>query len=456
MNIANIQHNVCIYFFNYQECAILNIRNSSVIFISAVPNETCDNIRCGANAVCQNLNNALTCICLPGFYGNPYMACRPECVVNSDCSSKLACINNKCENPCKDVCGVEAYCEAINHHAVCFCAPDQTGDPYIRCQSSLPTPPAFSICDPSPCGPYSRCLVSKTGFALCSCLPGYKGIPPMCQPECVSNSDCSLKETCVNQKCIDPCRGSCGVGAECVVVNHNPICSCRPGESGDPFVVCTTFVENESNDINPCAPSPCGPNSVCEIKSDHPVCSCLPNFSGSPPYCKPECIINQECPSSQACINEKCSDPCINACGSNAACNVVNHTPLCSCLQGYKGDAFIGCIAIEKSESITPCNPSPCGENTICSIVNKVARCSCIPPHIGNPYAGGCRPECSINSDCPNNLACLSNHCRDPCKDLCGINAECFVTNHVPVCTCFKGHEGDPFSSCRRIYAESK
>ncbi|XP_028157244.1 uncharacterized protein LOC114350564 isoform X7 [Ostrinia furnacalis] len=416
-----------------------------------VEQENCDNVRCGDNAICQEINGALTCTCLPNFFGNPYLSCRPECVVNSDCSPDLACLNNKCEDPCHNVCGLGALCKTVNHHAVCYCEPGFTGDPYIRCQSTPITPPVLSTCDPSPCGPYSRCLISPSGFAVCSCLPGHRGVAPMCQPECVSNSDCQQTEICVNQRCSNPCQGSCGVNAECITINHNPICSCGAKRTGDPFVACTEITD-EPVQRNPCVPSPCGPNSVCEVVSDRPVCSCRPNYSGTPPYCRPECVISQECPSHQACINEKCVDPCTNACGNNAKCNVVNHTPLCSCLEGYKGDAFVGCVAIPIVDIKTPCEPSPCGENTICTVVNDVARCSCIPPNIGNPYAGGCRPECSINSDCPNHLACLSNHCRDPCKDLCGVNAECTVTNHVPVCTCFKGYEGNPFSSCREEY----
>lgn len=412
--------------------------------------DTCNNIICGPNAVCEDSNGALTCKCLPDFHGNPYVSCRPQCVVNSDCAPELACLNNKCESPCKDICGLGSLCRTVNHHAVCYCENGHTGDPYVRCQPTIGPTPTLSTCDPSPCGPYSRCLVSPTGFAVCSCLPGHRGIVPMCQPECVSNSDCSQTDTCINQRCSNPCQGSCGVNAECVVVNHNPICSCSADHTGDPFVACAEVeYRNPDRDENPCVPSPCGPNSVCEIKSNHPVCSCRPNYSGKPPYCRPECVISQECPSNRACINERCVDPCSGMCGKNAKCDVVNHTPLCSCLEGYKGDAFIGCVPIGKSEA-TPCSPSPCGENSMCTVTNNVARCSCIPPNIGNPYAGGCRPECTLNSDCPNHLSCLSNHCRDPCKDLCGVNAECSVTNHVPICTCFKGYEGDPFSSCRQ------
>lgn len=100
--------------------------------------------------------------------------------------------------------------------------------------SSKPANP----CDPSPCGPYSRCLVSPQGFAVCSCLPNYQGAPPLCKPECIVSSDCQQTQACLNQKCVDPCPGTCGLGARCVVISHNPICSCPPGQDGDPFTKC--------------------------------------------------------------------------------------------------------------------------------------------------------------------------------------------------------------------------
>lgn len=74
--------------------------------------------------------------------------------------------------------------------------------------------------------------------AVCSCISGFIGAPPICRPECVISSDCLRREACTNQKCQDPCPGSCGRNTICNVVNHNPICSCRPGMTGDPFVNC--------------------------------------------------------------------------------------------------------------------------------------------------------------------------------------------------------------------------
>lgn len=74
--------------------------------------------------------------------------------------------------------------------------------------------------------------------AVCSCIEGYVGSPPSCRPECTINADCYLTEACSNQKCRNPCIGTCGVGAKCQVINHKPICSCPPSMTGDPFIRC--------------------------------------------------------------------------------------------------------------------------------------------------------------------------------------------------------------------------
>ena len=95
--------------------------------------------------------------------------------------------------------------------------------------------------------------------------------------------------------------------------------------------------------INVCQPSPCGPNAQCQILENSPSCTCLPDFIGSPPNCRPECISNSECPSYQACVNQKCKDPCIGACGINSLCQTVNHKPVCSCPIGFTGNARIQC-----------------------------------------------------------------------------------------------------------------
>ena len=95
---------------------------------------------------------------------------------------------------------------------------------------------------------------------------------------------------------------------------------------------------------DPCVPNPCGPNSHPPRKDGSRChCSCLPDMIGSPPNCRPECVVNSECPSNLACINRKCQDPCPGLCGFNAYCRVRNHVPICVCNQGYIGDPFSSC-----------------------------------------------------------------------------------------------------------------
>jgi len=53
--------------------------------------------------------------------------------------------------------------------------------------------------------------------------------------------------------------------------------------------------------------------------------------------------MHSECPSNEACIREKCQDPCPGSCGWGAQCNVINHTPMCTCPEGYEGNPFTKC-----------------------------------------------------------------------------------------------------------------
>lgn len=105
---------------------------------------------------------------------------------------------------------------------------------------------------------------------------------------------------------------------------------------------------------NPCQPSPCGPNSICREVNSHAVCSCQPNFRGSPPNCRPECVVSSECTQDKACVNQRCIDPCPGTCGVNAKCQVVNHSPICSCAKGYTGDPFVRCTQVECEHDFFP------------------------------------------------------------------------------------------------------
>ena len=94
-------------------------------------------------------------------------------------------------------------------------------------------------CLPSPCGSNTVCR-EQNGVGSCTCLPEFVGNPyEGCRRECVINSDCSTNKACIKDKCRDPCPGTCGQNAECQVINHLPVCFCRPEYTGDPFVHCS-------------------------------------------------------------------------------------------------------------------------------------------------------------------------------------------------------------------------
>lgn len=204
-------------------------------------------------------------------------------------------------------------------------------------------------CLPDPCGPNAICR-EQNGAGSCSCLPDYYGNPyESCRPECVLNSDCPSNKACTQNKCRDPCPGTCGSNAICRVINHVPSCTCVPGYIGDPFQFCSIPPQTPPPPIvNPCDPSPCGPNSQCRISNHQAVCTCSPTFVGSPPYCRPECTVSSECSTDKACIAQKCTDPCPQPCGRNTDCKVYYHSPVCSCLPRYTGDPFSSCYPIPR------------------------------------------------------------------------------------------------------------
>lgn len=98
-----------------------------------------------------------------------------------------------------------------------------------------------------------------------------------------------------------------------------------------------------------CSSSPCGPNSQCRQINNQAVCSCVPGYMGTPPSCRPECVVNSDCPKNRACLNFKCSDPCPGSCGLSALCTIVNHSPICSCPSQNTGDPFIRCMPMCKN-----------------------------------------------------------------------------------------------------------
>lgn len=102
---------------------------------------------------------------------------------------------------------------------------------------SADPPRNVNPCIPSPCGANSECRLLNER-AVCSCTTGMFGAPPNCRPECSIHQDCPSNRACLNQKCKDPCIGTCGFNARCTTQNHQPSCTCMEDHEGDPYAGC--------------------------------------------------------------------------------------------------------------------------------------------------------------------------------------------------------------------------
>lgn len=95
-------------------------------------------------------------------------------------------------------------------------------------------PQKLDLCNPSPCGPNTKC-----DNGVCTCISEYHGDPYTgCRPECIVSYDCPRDRACIRNKCVDPCPGTCGQRAVCEVINHIPMCNCPPGFTGNAFTEC--------------------------------------------------------------------------------------------------------------------------------------------------------------------------------------------------------------------------
>lgn len=109
------------------------------------------------------------------------------------------------------------------------------------------------------------------------------------------------------------------------------------------------YLDQPSENPMPCNPSPCGENAICREKNGVGSCTCMQSYFGDPyVHCRPECIASSDCDASKACVHKKCVNPCIGLCGMNSQCIVNFHTPHCSCIAGYTGNAFRQCYEISE------------------------------------------------------------------------------------------------------------
>ena len=423
---------------------------------------------CAPNAECYVFQHTAGCRCPPELpYGDPRFMCEgkkiisddpvPECRSDGECPSQLACINGRCVNPCHilDPCHDTAECQVIDsvpvRTMVCVC-PDGfimgRNDTCVLVDLKLP-PGCRSdsqcgeslacvnkMCkDPCDCGDNADCEIVNHR-PVCTCQVGFQGNPDIgCFPiGCQVDNDCEDDKACYEGVCANPClvNDPCAANAECYASRHKAFCRCPSGLKGDGFSECI-YVGCRINSecpfdrgcintqcVDPCIyEDPCSPSAEC-VNIDHePKCRCPAGFTGDPkircvPIYEPECRIDSDCPSQQACLNEQCANPCttLQPCHESAMCKVIDTEPLrtmiCICPDGM--------------------------------VVEEGGVCELVPP---------IKPVCEVDPECPTDKACINGFCKDPCQ--CGANANCEIVEHHPVCSCKLGYEGDPEIGCYEI-----
>nr|XP_027235377.1 prion-like-(Q/N-rich) domain-bearing protein 25 [Penaeus vannamei] len=208
--------------------------------------------------------------------------------------------------------------------------------------------------------------------------------------ECRANDECASNLACVNSKCVNPCSVGqpCPPSKQCDVLNHQPVCicvkDCNPSvticlrdEGCGPTEACVSY-----QCVDPCASHVCPGDTPCYVEDHKPLCKfCPPGFTVDPEFgCVKAigCRDDSECPTNQACINEKCLNPCVAR--------------------------------------------NPCSAKEDCKVQNQRATC----------VAVGCRS----NTDCPSNEACVNRACVSPCEvsDPCVFSERCEVRDHIPFC----------------------
>ena len=206
----------------------------------------CRNNPCATGASCTASNHREICTCNYPLQGDGYVSCteiripdEPECRVDQDCQTKLACIDKSCQNPCRvnNPCTGEQTCVVKDtlptRTVACVCPEGTVFSGRGSCQRGNDFFPFFML--------YNISL--KTLFKISS---DQKSISKFelyalveVKAECYVDDDCATSDICNKGSCVDACRLShCGSNAICEAGYHSAKCVCLPGFTGDPRTAC--------------------------------------------------------------------------------------------------------------------------------------------------------------------------------------------------------------------------
>lgn len=200
------------------------------------------------------------------------------CQHDGDCIDSETCTIDErgqasCRDPCEfsgAACGRNALCTSTGHQARCTCAPGFFGDPSKECHSG----------------------------------------------ECITNEECPSDRICNNRACIPLCHdiSECGENALCFAENHEKICHCSPGYTGEPATGCRL--------LDFCKNAPCAPGARCELGAGSFRCLCADGAVGDPynDGCRAavECEHDDDCPEAAMCRRDGPEPKCTGKCHNNS------------------------------------------------------------------------------------------------------------------------------------------
>ncbi|RZC36342.1 EGF CA domain containing protein [Asbolus verrucosus] len=283
----------------------------------------CEATVCGPNEQCMLVNQEAKCICRTGYTGT-----------NLGCVDIDECAGNPCQLGA--VCKNEPVCKNLPGSYDCQCPPGFNGNPFLEClECNSPDcrcqPPykltdgncVLASCgDDGSCPNGAECITITGGVSYCACPKGFKT---------------ALDGSCTDiNECIEG-QQVCGYGAECVNSIGSYECHCPRGYSGEPYnglcspaqKRCISDSECSANErcVQPgecvCPPpfftDPQDNNKLCVANNHVAQCQCPPgSFVGDPSDpnagCKSvPCVYNIDCPPSQLCnrMTHTCYDKII-------------------------------------------------------------------------------------------------------------------------------------------------
>jgi hypothetical protein len=394
----------------------------------------CADIKCDANASCDDSDGTPKCACNSGYTGD-----------GKKCSDVDECAKNN--GGCDD----HATCVNREGGFRCVCNETFTGDGKTCTGTNECDDVALNTCDPN-----AACKDTTTGFSCGACKAGYMSDSGACTDanECAGSNDCVSNSTCKNtfggydcacdpgftgdgkDSCTGLCAAAIAAGTDC---SPNAIChvdttsastptstitaavcdACKPGYTGDGQTCtaandCPTDCDGTGGDDKP--------NAQCTGTAGSRNCTCAPGFSGTP---SSGCTDIDECNGGIGDCGGTGGDPakdkCINLPGGH----------VCSCQPGYQMNEYYQCVDINECTS----GEYPCHPNAKCTNTDGTFTCACKDGYEGDGKTCIDVDECKKGDD-----NCLTDG-----------TARCVNTTGGFECRCLRGYTGDGVKSCKNI-----